>query len=219
MSVRPGKTDQPRHPPSLIRVFAICMKKPWALSYPLSTQGRLIRLGRCPGWSELSLCAESFCWFCHDAAHLISSGLCVRASLVHETSQVLLVSGEVVFSQGCHHNLQLAWLKMSEIILKACNIKSMHGMLFPRCVLWLWKLLDVLLCVACGFYLGCFMLSLALLLVLGVFQSFPWGGESWSMCFLCICLFIYRHWFLSFSSSWCREVAAVCDCGSSWTFL
>ena len=32
-------------------VFAVRMKKPWVLSYPLSTQWRLIRLGGCPGWS------------------------------------------------------------------------------------------------------------------------------------------------------------------------
>ena len=41
MSVRPADSDQPGHPPSLIRVFAVCMKKPWILSYPLSTQWRL----------------------------------------------------------------------------------------------------------------------------------------------------------------------------------
>ena len=30
--------DQPGHPPSLIRVFAVCMKKAWVLRYPLSAQ-------------------------------------------------------------------------------------------------------------------------------------------------------------------------------------
>ena len=45
-------SDQPRHPPSLIRVFAVRMKKAWVLSYPLRTQRRLIRLGGCPDWSE-----------------------------------------------------------------------------------------------------------------------------------------------------------------------
>ena len=35
------KTDQPGHPPSLIRVFTVRMKKAWVLSYPLSTQQRL----------------------------------------------------------------------------------------------------------------------------------------------------------------------------------
>ena len=31
-------SDQPRHPPSLIRVFTVRMKKAWVLSYPLSAQ-------------------------------------------------------------------------------------------------------------------------------------------------------------------------------------
>ena len=52
-------------------VFAVRMKKPWVLSYPLSAQQRLIRLFGFPGWSESSLGAHSFCWFCHKAAHLI----------------------------------------------------------------------------------------------------------------------------------------------------
>ena len=34
-------SDQSGHPPSLIRVFAVCMKKAWVLSYPLSAQRRL----------------------------------------------------------------------------------------------------------------------------------------------------------------------------------
>ena len=34
-------SDQPGHPPSLIRVFAVRMKKAWVLSHPLSAQRRL----------------------------------------------------------------------------------------------------------------------------------------------------------------------------------
>ena len=34
-------SDQPGHPPSLIRVFAVRMKKAWVLSFPLSAQRRL----------------------------------------------------------------------------------------------------------------------------------------------------------------------------------
>ena len=34
-------SDQPGHSPSLIRVFAVRMKKAWVLSYPLSAQRRL----------------------------------------------------------------------------------------------------------------------------------------------------------------------------------
>ena len=42
------------------RVFTVPMKKDWVISYPLSTQRRLIKLGGCPGWSESSLGAQSF---------------------------------------------------------------------------------------------------------------------------------------------------------------
>ena len=41
LPVRPAKTDQPGHPPSLIRVFVVGMKKAWVLSHPLSAQRRL----------------------------------------------------------------------------------------------------------------------------------------------------------------------------------
>ena len=41
-------SDQPGHPPSLIRVFAVPMKKAQVLSYPLSAQRRL--------WSDLADC-------------------------------------------------------------------------------------------------------------------------------------------------------------------
>ena len=64
-------SDQPGHPPCLIRVFVVRMKKPWVLSYPLSTQRRL--------WSDwvdaeadrsLRWAHRSFCWFCRAAAHM-----------------------------------------------------------------------------------------------------------------------------------------------------
>ena len=64
-------SDQPGHPPSLIRVFAVHMKNAWIHSYPLSAQQRL--------WSDwvdaeadLSLrwLQRSFCWFCDAAAQM-----------------------------------------------------------------------------------------------------------------------------------------------------
>ena len=36
--------------------LCVRMKKPWVLSYPLSAQQRLIRLGRWPGWSVFAGC-------------------------------------------------------------------------------------------------------------------------------------------------------------------
>ena len=48
-------SDQPGHPPSLIKVFCVRMKKAWVLSYPLSTQRRLWSDW---AWSEYSLGAH-----------------------------------------------------------------------------------------------------------------------------------------------------------------
>ena len=36
----------------------------------MRTAKTLIRLGGCPGWSESSLGAHSFCWFCQVTAHM-----------------------------------------------------------------------------------------------------------------------------------------------------
>ena len=57
-------SDQPGHLPSLIRVFAVHMKKAWVLSYPLSTQWRLWSdwadaQAVYPVWSESSLGAHA----------------------------------------------------------------------------------------------------------------------------------------------------------------
>ena len=63
--------DQPGHPPSLIRVFAVRMKKAWALSYPLSEQRRLwLDWANAQADLESSMGAHSFCWFCHEAAQM-----------------------------------------------------------------------------------------------------------------------------------------------------
>ena len=42
-------SDQPGHPPSLIRVFAVRLKKAWVLSYPISASENSDQTGRCPG--------------------------------------------------------------------------------------------------------------------------------------------------------------------------
>ena len=47
-------SDQPGHPPSLIWVLAVSMKKAWAFSAQL----RLIRLGGCLSWPESLLSAH-----------------------------------------------------------------------------------------------------------------------------------------------------------------
>ena len=60
--------------PSLIRVFTVCMKKAWVLSYPLSAQRRLWS-----DWADADAQAElslhwahmSFCWVFNGAAQLM----------------------------------------------------------------------------------------------------------------------------------------------------
>ena len=69
MAVRLAKTLS-----SLIRVFAVRMKKAWVLSYPLRAQRRL-----CSDWvdaqADLSLrLAHSFRWFCHVVAQMCLQG-------------------------------------------------------------------------------------------------------------------------------------------------
>ena len=40
--------DQPGHPPSVIRVFAVRIKKAWALSYPIERTAKTDQTGRMP---------------------------------------------------------------------------------------------------------------------------------------------------------------------------
>ena len=65
-------SDQPGHPPSLIRDFAVRMKKAWVLSYPLSALQRLIRLCGCQADLSLRRAHMPFCCFCHKTAHMSS---------------------------------------------------------------------------------------------------------------------------------------------------
>ena len=44
----------------------------------------LIRLGRCPGWSESLLGAQSFCWFCLEAAHFTFQTFVFRFFVVRD---------------------------------------------------------------------------------------------------------------------------------------
>ena len=63
-------SDQPGHPPSLIRVFAVRMRKAWVLSYPLRAQ-QWLWSDWADAQSDLSLrWAQSLCWFCQVAAQI-----------------------------------------------------------------------------------------------------------------------------------------------------
>ena len=94
-------SDQPGHSPSLIRVFPVRMKKAWVLSYPLISQQRLWSDCGCPGWSESSLGAQSFCWFCHEAAQ-ISELCCIkRDSFTKKLYEILIPKRWPCYVQNC----------------------------------------------------------------------------------------------------------------------
>ena len=75
-----------------------------------------------------------------------------------------------------------------------------------------------------GFEAICFMSYLVLFCscVFSVFLALRlprlWG-ESWSWCFSCVCSICACLVLSVSSSSWCLGGAAVCDCGTPWTFL
>ena len=80
----------------------------------------------------------------------------------------------------------------------------------------------------CGLYYGalhvlksclalCSRISLFLLFL--VITSLWEEGVGLCVSRACVCLFCTCQFLSFFSSSWCRELAAVCGCGTPWTFL
>ena len=82
MIVCPAKTQISLGIHQVWSVFAVRRKKSWVLSYPLSAQRRLIRLGGCPGWSQSSLVAHSFCFVVPRLKCKILRSLCLWVGLV-----------------------------------------------------------------------------------------------------------------------------------------
>ena len=75
--VHPAKTDQPGHPPNLIRDLAVCSMDSWGSNVSSCRQQRL--WSDCAGaQADLSLrwAHRSFCWVCHEAANICISLLC-----------------------------------------------------------------------------------------------------------------------------------------------
>ena len=85
-----------------------CPHKAWVLSYPLSAQRRLIRLGGCPGWSESSLSALSFCWFCHVVSHMLRNHLDINSFAWPEDCKNLKKFGHQKKNR-CNYHTKRAW--------------------------------------------------------------------------------------------------------------
>ena len=89
-------SDQPGHPPILIRVFTVRMKKAWVLSYPLSAQWRL--------WSDWADADLSLRWrTCHFVGFVIGQLIYCLIKMI-TMSLVLLVLSSCLrgFVICCH---------------------------------------------------------------------------------------------------------------------
>ena len=75
------RLDQPWHPPSLSRVFAVRIRKAGVLSYPVSAQRRL-RSAWAYAQADLSLrwAHMLFCWYCHVLAQISYKTMTTDAS-------------------------------------------------------------------------------------------------------------------------------------------
>ena len=91
-------SDQPGHPPSLIRVFAVRLKKARILSYPLSAQ-RTLWSDWADAQADLSLrwAHMPLCWFCHKVAHFVTGNIMRpinfhNVNICNQIRDILLVS-------------------------------------------------------------------------------------------------------------------------------
>ena len=116
MTVCPAKTQISLAIRPVWSVFTVCMKKVWVLSYPLSAQRRLIRLGGCPGWSESSLGTQSCCWFCHEVAHLGS--LRYMWYCTHSRQSNLFHCNEPLVDVVCVTKMQTSSLEIERLSFK-----------------------------------------------------------------------------------------------------
>ena len=85
------------------------MKRLWVLSYPLSVQRRLIRLGGCPGWSEYSLGAQ---------VNLLVLSCCgsviISKFILEQYKYLLRLKSQLDFIQYISHT----WENMSHLMTK-----------------------------------------------------------------------------------------------------
>ena len=97
-------SDQPGHPPSLIRVFAVRMMKAWTLNYPLSTQRRL--------WSDWADAQVdlSLCWAHSHIVGFVTRRLIYRFLTEQQLTRIVFFSELCPFLELCSFNNQTAVL-------------------------------------------------------------------------------------------------------------
>ena len=135
-------SDQPRHPPSLIRVFAVRIKKHWVLNYLLSALQRL--------WShwadaqaDLSLrwAHMPFCWFCHEVAHISCTLFLEEYQKDLSTFKILYHKNHVVFTCIRHVNeltcketlvWHLYWQAWFVVVDQMPSLRQSHSLVTRR---------------------------------------------------------------------------------------
>ena len=70
--------------------FAVCMKKAWVLSYPLSAQRRLWSDWGMPRLIWIFAGCTSFHWFCYAAAHMYKIFISLRLTIFKQFFRYLL---------------------------------------------------------------------------------------------------------------------------------
>ena len=118
MTLEPSEdSDQPGHPPSLIRVFVVRMKEPLGPYYSLSAQRRL-RSDWSIAQADLSLrwAHRSFCWFCYDVAHFFTpDGGYFRAS--YQTTYARGLNVHIIASPGIIGHVFFPGISQSDSVL------------------------------------------------------------------------------------------------------
>ena len=119
-------SDQPGHPPGLISVFTVRMKKPWGLSYPLSAQRRL--------WSDwadaqadLSLCW----WHTHFVGFVMSRLKCKKSGQlgISLNWQCNYIKFKLKIANDCLHQMRKLYFAFASF--KKCFL--------PRVCIWTLK--------------------------------------------------------------------------------
>ena len=109
--VRPAKTDQPCHPPNLIRFFTVCLRAFGSVATHKAHNKDSDQTGQMPRLlSSLCWAQRSFCWFCCAVAQII---LGVRVwkkqdSYLTWMSILMLGTTKPTKSHACPANTQIS---------------------------------------------------------------------------------------------------------------
>ena len=137
-------SDQPGHPPSLIRVFAVRMKENWVLSYPLVALRR-----RWSAWADAQAdlsrrwAHRSFSWFCHEASHFVARQNSITSWIPEQMSRDMTKPTNWLCDQ---RRLRSAWAAKDPSFLHADSEDSDQTVRMPR-LIWVFAGRTVILLV------------------------------------------------------------------------